>query len=144
MPRTMLKPKTTTSTIVPEMDDRELAQVLSIGRLGIGLALFVAPSRALRAWTGDEDPSFGARMAARGLGARDMAIAIGTLVALDARGSGGAVRGWIEAGVMADASDTVGALVQWRDLPRLRRLLALFTSGGAVILGLRLAEALDD
>jgi hypothetical protein len=138
----MFKPESST-TVVPDLDDRELVQIMSLGRFALGLALFVAPRRALRAWTGDVDPSHGARLAARGLGARDMAIAVGTLVALDARGSGSAVRGWIEAGVMADASDTIGVLAQWRDMPGLRRFLWLFTSGGSVILGLRLAQALD-
>jgi hypothetical protein len=122
------------------MNDRELAQALSLGRLSAGFLLFVAPKRAVRAWLGDSEPSPSACVAARSLGARDMAIAIGTLIALDKETE---VRGWLEAGVMADAADGVGVLAAWRHVPPLRRILLLCTSGGATVLGMRLAAALD-
>jgi hypothetical protein len=53
-------------------------------------------------------------------------------------------RGWLEAGIVADASDTFGALVSSGDLPFLRRFATLVTAGAAVWLGLRLASSIDD
>ena len=122
------------------MNDRELAQALSLARLTAGFVLFVAPRRAVKAWFGDADPSTAAMTAARGFGAREMAIAIGTLVALDRETE---VRGWLEAGVMADAADAVGVLAAWRQLSGFRRLLFFFSATGSTILGMRLAAALD-
>lgn len=100
----------TRSNELVDFEDRELSQILSLARLSIGFWLFLMPRRGIRAATGDADPSVGALMATRGLGARDVAIAIGTMVALD-RGTG--VRGWLEAGAMADASDALSTLSQW-------------------------------
>ena len=131
-------------TVIEGLEDRELARLFALARLTLGVTILVAPKRTLQVWTGDDDPSFGARLAARGLGGRDVAIAIGTLASLDANdGYGPAVRRWIEAGTMSDASDTIAALSVWGQMPSLRRFLAVGTSAAGVVLGLRLAEALD-
>jgi hypothetical protein len=81
-------------------------------------------------------------LAARGLGGRDVAIALGTLSALEQ--GGGPARRWLATGVIADASDGLSALMQWRSLPRFRRLVTLLTASGAVLLGLKLAAAFDE
>jgi hypothetical protein len=131
-------------TVIEGIEDAELARLLSLGRLTLGVTLLVAPTRTLRVWTGDAEPSFSARLAARGLGGRDVAIAIGTLISLDAEnGHGSRVRGWLEAGSVADASDTIAGLSVGGQMRPLRRVLLVATSAAAVVLGLRLAEALD-
>lgn len=121
-------------------NDRELAQALSLLRLAAGFALFMAPKRAVKAWLRDPDPSAAAVAAARSVGARDMAIALGTLVALDKETE---VRGWLEAGVMTDAADALGVLVAWRHMPSFRRLFFFLSASGSALLGSRLAAALD-
>lgn len=123
------------------MTDRELVQLLSLGRLGIGLALFLAPRRALTAWSGDPDPGPTAVLAARMLGARDAILGIGTMAALD---RGADVSAWLEAGALADASDALAGLAAWRDLPPVRRLVHLFTAGGSAVLAVRLVAAYED
>jgi hypothetical protein len=133
--------KSKQTVTVPEIEDRELVQILSFIRLAIGAGFLLFPRRSGRMWTGEEGTSTTSAMALRSLGGRDAAIAIGTMVALENDGN---VRGWLEAGALSDASDAVSTLSNWGDLPPLRRLLGLASSLGAVAIGLNLAQALDD
>ncbi|MBA3291782.1 MAG: hypothetical protein H0U17_09870 [Actinobacteria bacterium] len=133
--------KSKQTVTVPEIEDRELVQILSFIRLAIGAGFLLFPRRLGRMWTGEEGTSTTSAMALRSLGGRDAAIAIGTMVALENDGN---VRGWLEAGALSDASDAVSTLSNWGDLPPLRRLLGLASSLGAVAIGLNLAQALDD
>ena len=135
------KSKETVSVGDLDLDERELVQMLSFVRLVIGVGFFVMPRRLGRWWTGEEDISTTSRMALRSLGGRDVALAIGTLIALENDGN---VRGWLEAGALADASDAVSTLTNWGDLPSLRRLLGLASSVSAVTVGLNLAQSFDD
>jgi hypothetical protein len=89
---------------------------------------------------GQNDPSFAASMAMRGLGARDIALGTGLLVAIE---NDGEVARWLEAGAIADAGDFISTLANFREMPSLRRLLWLATAGGATYIGLKLAGALD-
>jgi hypothetical protein len=126
---------------VPDVDERELVQIISIVRLGIGVGFFFFPSKLGRLWSGERESSTTSRMALRSLGGRDVALAIGTLVALENNGN---VRGWLEAGALADASDAVSVLTNWSGQPRLRRLLSLASSVGATLIGMNLAQAFSD
>jgi hypothetical protein len=135
------KSKETVSVGDLDFDERELVQMLSLVRLVIGIGFFVMPRRLGRWWTGEEETSATSRMALRSLGGRDVALAVGTLVALENKGN---VRGWLEAGALADASDAVGTLSNWGDLPFLRRLLGLASSVSAVTVGLNLARSFDE
>jgi len=135
------KDKETVSVGDVDLDERELVQMLSFVRLVIGVGFFIMPRRLGRWWTGEEDISTTSRMALRSLGGRDVALAIGTLIALENNGN---VRGWLEAGALADASDALSTLTNWGDLPSLRRLLGLASSVSAVTVGLNLAQSFDD
>jgi len=135
------KSKETVSLGEFDLDERELVQVLSFVRLLIGVGFLLLPRRLGRWWTGEEDMSTTSRMALRSLGGRDVALAVGTMVALENDGN---VRGWLEAGAVADASDAVGTLANWGDLPGLRRLLGLASSVSAVALGLNLAQSFSE
>jgi hypothetical protein len=126
---------------VPDVDERELVQIISIVRLGIGVGFFFFPGKLGRLWSGERESSTTSRMALRSLGGRDVALAIGTLVALENNGN---VRGWLEAGALADASDAVSVLTNWSGQPGLRRLLSLASSVGATLIGMNLAQAFSD
>jgi hypothetical protein len=106
----------------------------------IGVAAVVAPRRFARAWTGETAEGTISVIGTRGLGARDIALGLGTLRALDGEGP---VRPWLEAQALADASDTVSTLSVFGQLPPLRRIIGLATAAGACYLGLRLASELD-
>lgn len=135
------KSKETVSVGDVDLDERELVQMLSFVRLVIGVGVFLMPRRLGRWWTGEEEISTTSKMALRSLGGRDAALAVGTLIALENDGN---VRGWLEAGALADASDAVGTLTNWGELPPLRRLLGLASSVSAVTVGLNLAQSFDD
>jgi hypothetical protein len=126
---------------VPDVDERELVQIISIVRLGIGVGFFFFPRKMGRLWSGERESSTTSRMALRSLGGRDVALAIGTLVALENNGN---VRGWLEAGALADASDAASVLTNWSGQPGLRRLLSLASSIGATVVGMNLAQAFGD
>ena len=135
------KSKETVSLSDVDLDERELVQMLSFVRLVIGAGFVLMPRRLGRWWTGEEDISTTSRMALRSLGGRDVALAVGTLIALENNGN---VRGWLEAGALADASDAVSTITNWGDLPSLRRLLGLASSVSAVAVGLNLAQSFDE
>lgn len=122
------------------MDERDQARLLAAVRTAIGIAFVLAPRRAGRVWTGGDASTVTAKLAARSLGARDLALGVGTLRALD--GSAPA-RGWLEAGAIADASDALGIVTSWGRLPPARRLLFLASASGAAYLGFKLAGTLD-
>jgi hypothetical protein len=123
-----------------ELDAKELAQILSLGRIVLGVAAVLAPNRFARALTAERNEGVAATFATRGLGARDVALGLGTLRALEGEGP---VRPWLEAQALADASDTVSYLGGFKDLPPLRRLLGLAAAAGACYIGLRLASELE-
>ena len=125
---------------VLETDEVEAARLLGLIRVVAGAALFLAPRRTARAWTGHHGDEPVSTLAVRGMGARDVAIGLGTLIALE---RGAPVRGWLEAGVLTDASDAAGTLMSWGDLGTPRALFWLATEVGSAYYGSRLAQALD-
>jgi hypothetical protein len=123
-----------------DLDANDLARMLSSARIAIGVALFIAPARVMHAWTG-EDSSPGMKHAARSMGARDIAIGLGTLVAMDRNRS---VSRWLEAQAFSDAADAVGTLLAFKHMPRFKRWVFLVVEGGAAFLGMQLAEAFQE
>jgi hypothetical protein len=122
------------------LDPADMARLLSLGRIVIGTAAFIAPRRFARSWTGEDGVRTTGTMAVRGLGARDVALGLGTLRALEGEGP---VRVWLEAQALADASDVFSTLTSFRSLPPLRRLVALVTAASGCYIGVRCAGELD-
>jgi hypothetical protein len=122
------------------LEGRDVARLLSLGRIAIGGLLFVAPRWAARAWTGESDGTAISAMAVRGLGARDLAIGVGTLFALE---EGGHPSSWLQAGAAADATDALSVMVNLGRLPALRGTLLLASSAAAAYLGWVAAAELD-
>ena len=117
---TAAPPSTSTSPCTPprkvwsvlderRIDARATARAIPWGRIALGASYSLAPGLALRLWPGGgahRDPA--ARFLARSTGVRDLAIGLGTLMAVR---KGGAVRGWLEAGMLADAGDAAAVLL---------------------------------
>ncbi|MGI8774995.1 MAG: hypothetical protein ACR2KQ_08285 [Actinomycetota bacterium] len=123
-----------------ELSDEDLVRALSLGRVAVGVAAFIAPKRFVRAWTGERTRTTATSLATRSLGARDVAIGLGTLLALERDEP---VKRWIQAQVVADGTDALGTLANFRDLPPFRRWLSLAAAGGACLLGLRLQRSFE-
>lgn len=117
-----------------------LTRLLASGRIGIGLALFAAPRTAARLWLGQEVPPATA-MLARGLGARDLAIGVGTLVALDGDRD---VDPWLDASIAADAADATAALLAREHLDAGPLAGTVVVALGAAAAGWALKKALAE
>lgn len=122
------------------MEARTLARLVAGARTAIGIALFVAPATAGRGWIGRSVEDAGTRMAVRGLGARDVAIGVGMLAALEGDGSPDR---WLEAGAVADLADAASAVLARDERPSSTVLGTVAVAGGAAALALWLRGKLD-
>jgi len=122
------------------MTARSLARLQAAGRLALGGGLTFAPGRFAGAWVGGVADTRDGQVLAIGLGARDVAIALGTLRALQGRRVAAA---WLRAGIVADAGDLVATLRARDSLPPLAVPAVAAIAGGSVLLGAYLQSALD-
>ncbi|MDP9388535.1 MAG: hypothetical protein M3Q48_11655, partial [Actinomycetota bacterium] len=75
-------------------DARRYARWLSYGRVGLGVTALVAPRLPSAPWVGDADARRPAvQLFARALGARDVALGLGPVLALRHHAP---ARGWLE------------------------------------------------
>ncbi len=92
-------------------------------------------------WVGrDEADRPSVRLFARALGGRDLALGLGCVLALR---KGRRARGWVEAGALADAGDTLATLLAFSSLPRRSRVGILALTIGAALAGGALAPLVD-
>lgn len=108
---------------------RQLARTVACGRIAIGVTALVAPSLPLRPWVGDLAGDRRGKLLARSLGARDLALGLGVILAMK---HDAPVRGWVEGSGMADAGDVLGTLLAFPKLPKGGRWLVLLSAAGAV------------
>jgi hypothetical protein len=89
------------------MDDAQLAITLARARIGIGVTLVLAPGISARMMSGRKAAGI-EPLLTRMLGARDMLLGLGTVIAVD---RGAPVRGWIEASAASDVADSLACLL---------------------------------
>jgi hypothetical protein len=123
------------------VEARDLALSNARGRMAIGAALVLAPRLAGPMWIGAAADSRAVKVLARGLGARDLAIGLGTAVALD---QGKPVRGWLEGAALADAVDFVSTLLAGGSIPPGARRMVLLIAGGSMAACAALARVVDE
>ncbi len=116
-------------------DVDQQVRALAMSRIGLGAGFIVAPGLSLRSWLGRDVDTPAARVAMRMVGGRDIALGVGTLLALR---HGAPVRGWLEAGALSDGTDFVASLFAARHLPKVRVLGAGLSAVGAVVMARRL------
>ncbi|MGI8427716.1 MAG: hypothetical protein ACR2OB_00015 [Solirubrobacteraceae bacterium] len=95
------------------MDDVTLAMSVARGRIALGITAVVAPGLATRVMGGRRAADGIARLFARMLGARDIALGLGTVIALD---RGKPVRGWLEGSAPADVADCIACVLGREDI----------------------------
>jgi len=120
---------------------RRLAGLLALARIAIGGAALAAPTRMVRPWIGAGAESPDARLLARTMGGRDLALGLGALRALAV--SDAEARPWVALAGMADTVDAAVTIMAFRRLPRTARWGILATTVGAAVASFRLAVALD-
>jgi len=114
---------------------RNGAKAVAAARVALGLTALVWPSVPARPWVGAAADDVAAQVFGRALGARDLALGLGALVALQGQDEAGAGRSWIAAGALSDALDVAASVKSWRELPRLSRWLVVASAGGAAVIG---------
>jgi GT2 family glycosyltransferase len=80
------------------------------------------------------------RVALRAAGARDLGLGLGLKASLDREAR---VRGWLEAGLLADAVDPAATVAAGRDLPFAGRLVGALFAGSAAALGAWLVRSAE-
>ena len=114
---------------------RRGAATVAAGRVALGLAALAWPSVPARPWVGAAADDLAARVFGRALGARDIALGLGALTALQRPAEPGSACAWVAAGALSDALDVVASLASWRELPRTSRWLVAVSAGGAALTG---------
>jgi hypothetical protein len=116
---------------------RRLALVLAAARVGVGLTALVAPNLVTRPWIGDQAGGLAAAVLGRALGGRDIALGLGLLMSARRQRP---LRGWVEAGALADLVDTATTAWVFGRLPQRGRLLVLATASTAGVAGALVAR----
>jgi len=129
--------------VIDRIDNRAVAKAVAIGRIALGVSYIAAPGLALRAWPGrrpskDDDGAL-LELLARSTGGRDVALGVGALLALS---HDAPVRGWLEAGMLADVADAVAILLALPHLPKAKAVLMLGAAVGTAAAGRHLATSL--
>jgi len=122
------------------MTARSVARWHALGRLALGGGLVLAPGVVAGGWVGGVADKPGGQTLAVGFGARDIAIALGSLGAIR---SGHGTGPWLRAAMIADAADLVATLRARGSLPALVVPAVAAMAGGSVVLAAWLHTALD-
>jgi hypothetical protein len=104
--------------------------------VALGLTALAWPWVPARPWVGAAADDLAARVFGRALGARDVALGLGALMALLAPAAEtGPAAAWVAAGALSDALDVAATLSSWHELPRGGRWLVAASAGGAALTG---------
>src|SRR5215210_818428 len=122
------------------VDARTLTRLHALGRVALGAGLTLAPRALTAVWLGGASRRPATQVPVRALGARDLAIGLGTAYAA---GQGHGVRPWLWAGILADATDLAATLRARDDLPAVGVAAVAAMAGGSVLLELWFSSRLD-
>ena len=122
-------------------DPAKLASLFAAGRLAFGAGLIAAPGKVAGGWIGADADRPAARIAVRGLGARDVALSGGALAARDDEAR---LARWVAAAVVCDLADIGITLATPADaLPSNARWGTVALAGASALAGAVLYRALD-
>ncbi|MDO8210091.1 hypothetical protein [Conexibacter sp. CPCC 206217] len=122
------------------MSPRTLVTGIALGRLAIGAALVVAPRKVFGpGWIGTEAERPPAGVLLRAVGARDVALGLGTLIALK---QGSSLEPWVLGATIADGTDFFATLAAGQSIPAAGRAGVGALAGGSFGLQLGLLKAL--
>ena len=124
------------------MNSRAMLTALAAGRLVIGAALVAKPQSQVGAgWVGAEEarrPVTG--LLFRSVGARDMALGLGTLVA---QRNGSPLKPWLLGATLADAVDLAATFTAGGAIPKAGKAAIVLFAGGAIMQQLAIARTVD-
>ena len=122
------------------METQTIARGLAVGRVAIGAALLALPRQTAAGWVGDVSGRPEAQVAIIAVGARDVALGLGTAWAAGAKD---AARPWLLASAGGDLADLLATLRHRDSLARNAVIGVGALAGASAALGLWLARELD-
>lgn len=122
------------------MSERRLAYMTAIARIAIGTGFMAAPRLTGRTWVGDEAGRTRTALFIRALGARDVALGLGTARAL---ATGAPARSWLRASLLADATDLAVTLAAWKELEPEARAVVAPIAAIATVAGVRFGASVE-
>jgi hypothetical protein len=123
------------------VEPRDIAVAQARGRIAFGLGFLLLPGLTGRMWVGRDAERTGTKLFIRAMGARDLAIGLGVVIAFD---RGAPVRGWLEASTLADLADFAATLIARDEIPPSAVPQALAIAGGSAALGAWLSRVVDN
>jgi len=118
---------------------RTTTAAFAIGRIAFGVGLLAAPERVAGGWLGKDAASGPAKIAIRGLGARDIALSLGMLLSLDDTDR---LAPWLAVTIGSDLTDLTATLaVPGDSLPDNARWGTVALAGAAAAAGAGLLAA---
>ncbi len=118
----------------------KLTAAFALGRLAFGVGLMARPERIASGWVGEDAERDAVKIVLRGLGARDVALSAGALVAL---GDEDRLAHWVAAAIGCDLCDVVSTLAAPpHALPGNARWGTLALGGGSALAGALLLAAI--
>lgn len=110
------------------METRRIALYLTRARVGISIAMMLAPRAAVRPWFGAATGSAATGVIVRALGARDFVLGAGAAIAIgEQRGAAN----WVSMSALVDGVDAVASLVT-PGLPARARVVGVLAAVSAV------------
>jgi hypothetical protein len=123
------------------MNARTMLTALAAGRLAIGAALVAKPQSPVgTGWVGEEAQRPVTTLLFRSVGARDMALALGTFAA---QRSGSPLKPWLLGATLADSVDLVATFAAGKAIPKAGRAAIVLLAGGAIVQQLALARSVE-
>jgi hypothetical protein len=113
------------------MNARTVARMLSLGRIGFGVALMALPEQTTEKWIGRQSRRPVPQMLTRALGARDLGLGAATFAA----SGGGTLTPLLVAGLLADGTDLTATLLEREHLPKLAVPLIAAAAGTGIVMG---------
>ena len=110
--------------------------LFAAGRVAFGAGMLLAPRKVAHGWIGDDVERPPVAVLVRAVGARDLILGGGALLAL---ASGQPAKAWLQAGVAADLADTAITAAALGKLPRQGALATMALTLVAAYGGSRLA-----
>lgn len=123
------------------MNTRAMLTTLAAGRLAIGALLVAKPQGPVgTGWIGEDAKRPTSALTFRSIGARDMALALGTLAA---QRSGNPLKPWLLAATLADAVDLAATFAAGAAVPKAGKAAIALLAGGAVVQQLALTRSVE-
>ncbi|HXE45129.1 MAG TPA: hypothetical protein VN635_08015 [Conexibacter sp.] len=124
------------------MPTRAMLTTLIAGRFALGAALVAKPQSQVGAgWVGGEEARRSVTtLLFRSVGARDMALALGTVSALR---NGSPLKPWLLGATLADTVDLAATFAAGRAIPKAGKAGIALLAGGAIVQQLALTRSVE-